>query len=277
MKKWGIEKGAINSIIEIGVIRRAIKRLIICIVMIIFLLSYGLTTLFNVPITTGHYTRSIITGGSLKSERKGVFLMSWHAKPTGGYNIYSTEGVENGMMIYYQMRAAGWTTEAISAVVGNICAEGGLNPWRWQSDIIVGPDDFWDRTHGYGLAGFTPAGKYIEDTDAQGYPGYAPNYLNHPGNATDGAAQIKFIMENPQYYQTHAAYPLTFQEFSQSTESPSYLSDTWLYNFEQPAHPEDTQEYRRDCSNYFYEIFSGAPYISDGDIIPCLVAMKIIK
>lgn len=203
--------------------------------------------------------------------------MSWHAKPTGGYNIYSTEGVENGMMMYYQMRAAGWTTEAISAVVGNMCAEGGLNPWRWQSDIIVGPEDFWDHTHGYGLAGFTPAGKYIEDTDAQGYPGYAPNYLNHPGNATDGAAQIQFIMENPQYYQTHAAYPLTFQEFSQSTESPAYLSDTWLYNFEQPAHPEDTQQYRRDCSEYFYEIFSGAPYIADGDIIPCLVAMKIIK
>lgn len=203
--------------------------------------------------------------------------MSWHAKPTGGYNIYSTEGVENGLMIYYQMRAAGWTTEAISAVVGNICAEGGLNPWRWQSDIIVGPEDFWERTHGYGLAGFTPAGKYIEDTDAQGYPGYAPNYLNHPGQPTDGAAQIKFIMENPQYYQTHSAYPLTFQEFSQSTQSPSYLSDTWLYNFEQPAHPEQTIEYRRDCSEYFYEIFSGTPYIADGDIIPCLVAMKIIK
>lgn len=245
--------------------------------MINLLLIYGLITLFNAPIITRSFTRSTITGAILKSERKGVLLMSWHAKPTGGYNIYSTEGVENGMMIYYQMRATGWTTEAISAVVGNICAEGGLNPWRWQSDIIVGPEDFWDRTHGYGLAGFTPAGKYIEDTDAQGYPGYAPNYLNHPGNATDGAAQIRFIMENPQYYQTHAAYPLTFQEFSQSTESPSYLSDTWLYNFEQPAHPEDTQEYRRDCSNYFYEIFSGAPYIADGDIIPCLVAMKIIK
>lgn len=275
--KWGIEKDVINSIIMIGVLKRDIKRLITCTVTIISLLMYGLITFLNAPITMQNYTRSTITGAILKLERKGALLMSWHAKPTGGYNIYSTEGIENGTMIYYQMRAAGWTTEAISAVVGNICAEGGLNPWRWQSDIIVGPEDFWDHTHGYGLAGFTPAGKYIEDTDAQGYPGYAPNYLNHPGNATDGAAQIQFIMENPQYYQTHAAYPLTFQEFSQSTQSPSYLSDTWLYNFEQPAHPEDTIQYRRDCSEYFYEIFSGTPYIADGDIIPCLVAMKIIK
>lgn len=275
MRVWGKEKGVINSIIEIGIIRRAIRKLIIF--MVAFLLINGLIMSLNVSTTTKTCTRSVITGALLKSERKGALLMSWHAKPTGGYNIYSTEGVENGMMIYYQMRAAGWTTEAISAVVGNICSEGGLNPWRWQSDIIVGPEDFWDHTHGYGLAGFTPAGKYIEDTDAQGYPGYAPNYLNHPGQPTDGAAQIQFIMENPQYYQTHAAYPLTFQEFSQSTESPSYLSDTWLYNFEQPADPSATQQYRRDCSEYFYEIFSGTPYIADGDIIPCLVAMKIIK
>ena len=277
MKMWGIERGSINSIIEIGILKSAIKRIIMCIVVCVSLLIYGLTIFYNAPVTTRSYTRSDITGGSLNWERKEARLMSWHAKPTGGYSIYSTEGIENGMMIYYQMRAAGWTTEAISAVVGNICAEGGLNPWRWQSDIIVGPEDFWDRTHGYGLAGFTPAGKYIEDTDAQGYSGYAPNYLNHAGQPTDGAAQIQFIMENPQYYQTHTAYPLTFQEFAQSTESPSYLSDTWLYNFEQPAHPEDTIQYRRDCSEYFYEIFSGAPYIADGDIIPCLVAMKIIK
>lgn len=275
--KFRNERGVINSIIMTGILGRAIRRLTVCVVIIVSLLIYGLITFYKAPIITRHYTRSIITGATLTTERKGALLMSWHAKATGGYGIYSTEGIENATMIYYQMRAAGWTTEAISAVVGNICSEGGLNPWRWQSDVIVGPEDFWDRTHGYGLAGFTPAGKYIEDTDAQGYAGYAPNYLNHPGQATDGAAQIQFIMENPQYYQVHAAYPLTFQEFSQSTASPAYLSDTWLYNFEQPAHPEDTQQYRRDCSEYFYEIFSGTPYIADGDIIPCLVAMKIIK
>ena len=152
-----------------------------------------------------------------------------------------------------------------------------MNPWRWQSDIIVGPSDFWSNQHGYGLAGFTPAGKYIEDPQAQTYAGYAPNYLGHTGNATDGAAQIQFIMDNPQYYQTHTAYPMTFSQFSQSTAAPSYLSDVWLYNFEQPAHPEDTQQYRRDCSDYWYQLFQGAPYYNPDDIIPCLIAMKVIK
>ena len=218
-----------------------------------------------------------IAGNQLDYTITEVKLPMWHAKPTGGYSIYDPDCIENAYMILYQMRAAGWTTESISAVIGNMCAEGAMNPWRWQSDIIVGPSDFWSMSHGYGLAGFTPAGKYIEDPQAQTYSGYAPNYLGHAGNATDGAAQIQFIMDNPQYYQTHTAYPMTFTQFSQSTAAPSYLSDVWLYNFEQPSNPSATQQYRRDCSDYWYQLFQGAPYYNPDDIIPCLVAMKVIK
>ena len=218
-----------------------------------------------------------ITGKLLNYTIEEVKIPMWHAKPTGGYSIYDPDCIENAYMILYQMRAAGWTTESISAVIGNMCAEGAMNPWRWQSDIIVGPSDFWSMQHGYGLAGFTPAGKYIEDPQAQTYSGYAPNYLGHAGNATDGAAQIQFIMDNPQYYQTHTAYPMTFTQFSQSTAAPSYLSDVWLYNFEQPSNPSATQQYRRDCSDYWYQLFQGAPYYNPDDIIPCLVAMKVIK
>lgn len=218
-----------------------------------------------------------IAGNQLDYTITEVKIPMWHAKPTGGYSIYDPDCIENAYMILYQMRAAGWTTESISAVIGNMCAEGAMNPWRWQSDIIVGPSDFWSMSHGYGLAGFTPAGKYIEDPQAQTYSGYAPNYLGHAGNATDGAAQIQFIMDNPQYYQTHTAYPMTFTQFSQSTAAPSYLSDVWLYNFEQPSNPSATQQYRRDCSDYWYQLFQGAPYYNPEDIIPCLVAMKVIK
>ena len=218
-----------------------------------------------------------IAGNQLDYTITEVKIPMWHAKPTGGYSIYDPDCIENAYMILYQMRAAGWTTESISAVIGNMCAEGAMNPWRWQSDIIVGPSDFWSMSHGYGLAGFTPAGKYIEDPQAQTYSGYAPNYLGHAGNATDGAAQIQFIIDNPQYYQTHTAYPMTFTQFSQSTAAPSYLSDVWLYNFEQPSNPSATQQYRRDCSDYWYQLFQGAPYYNPEDIIPCLVAMKVIK
>lgn len=271
---------AIAAILLHTMIFRMIRYIQLLLLGIILIATFGIYRYLNVSTIITNIEYQPIAGKQLDYTITEVKIPMWHAKATGGYSIYSTEGIDNALMIRNQMHGYGWTDNAISAVVGNICSEGGLNPWRWQSDIIVGPEDFWDHTHGYGLAGFTPAGKYIEDTDAQGYPGYSPNYLNHPGNATDGAAQIQFIKENPQYYQTHTAYPMTFQEFANSTLSPAYLSDVWLYNFEQPAHPEDTQQYRRDCSDYWYEIFTGtppAPYFPDDEIIPCLVALKVFK
>ena len=277
MKKAGTQ--AIAALLFHTIICRVIRHMLISLSIIILLLIFALYRCLNASIIIKNFDYIPIQGKLLNYtiEEREVNIMAWHAKPTGGYGIYSNEGIENAFMIRNQLRSYGWTDNAAAAVVGNICSEGGLNPWRWESDIIVGPSDFWSMSHGYGLAGFTPAGKYIEDTDAQGYAVYAPNYLNHAGNATDGAAQIQFIAENPQYYQTHTAYPMTFTEFAASTASPSYLSDVWLYNFEQPANPSATQQYRRDCSDYFYNLFTGQPYIADSDIIPCLIAAKVIK
>lgn len=268
---------AIAAILFRTMIFRMIRYIQLLLLGIILIATFGFYRCLNASTIITTFEYQPIAGKQLDYTITEVNIPMWHAKPTGGYSIYDPDCIENAYMILNQMRSAGWTTESISAVIGNMCAEGAMNPWRWQSDIIVGPSDFWSNQHGYGLAGFTPAGKYIEDPQAQTYAGYAPNYLNHPGNATDGAAQIQFIMDNPQYYQTHTAYPMTFTQFSQSTAAPSYLSDVWLYNFEQPAHPEDTQQYRRDCSDYWYQIFQGAPYYNPDDIIPCLVAMKVLK
>lgn len=275
MKKAGTQ--AIAAILLHTIISRMIRYIQLLLLGIILIATFGIYRCLNASVITTNLEYQPIAGKQLDYTIMEVKLPMWHAKPIGGYSIYDPDCIENAYMILNQMRAAGWTTESISAVIGNMCAEGAMNPWRWQSDIIVGPSDFWSNQHGYGLAGFTPAGKYIEDTQAQTYAGYAPNYLGHAGNATDGAAQIQFIMDNPQYYQTHTAYPLTFTEFSQSTAAPSYLSDVWLYNFEQPADPSATQQYRRDCSDYWYQLFQGAPYFNPDDIIPCLIAMKVIK
>lgn len=268
---------AIAAILLNTIISRMIRYIQLLLLGIILITTFGIYRCLNVSAIITNFEYQPIVGKQLEYTLTEVKIPMWHAKPIGGYSIYDPDCIENAYMILNQMRAAGWTTESISAVIGNMCAEGAMNPWRWQSDIIVGPSDFWSNQHGYGLAGFTPAGKYIEDPQAQTYAGYAPNYLGHAGNATDGAAQIQFIMDNPQYYQTHAAYPMTFTEFSQSTAAPSYLSDVWLYNFEQPARPQDTQQYRRDCSDYWYQIFQGAPYYNPDDIIPCLIAMKVLK
>lgn len=80
--------------------------------------------------------------------------MSWHAKPSGGYSIGSAEWNENVDAIHGTLLGLGFTVECIAGIIGNMQAESGLNPWRWQSDRV-------SESGGYGLVQFTPASGYL--------------------------------------------------------------------------------------------------------------------
>lgn len=181
----------------------------------------------------------------------------WHAKATGGYDKESDEAQENAICIYKILYDRGWTLEAVSALLGNFHVESGYNPWRWQSDSIGTPSS----SSGYGLAQFTPAGKYINSSYAQSYEGYDPNYSGHTGNPNDGNAQILFIDEHADYYST-SSYPLLYDEFKISTESVDYLTAAWIYNYERPADPSASLSLRQEAANYWYTYLSG---IDPGD------------
>lgn len=107
--------------------------------------------------------------------------MSWHAKPSGGYLITSTEGNENILEIWGNLQSRGYTQEAAAGVAGNSSAESGLNPWRWQGDSV-------NTSNGYGLFQFTPASGYLA------LPGVTPNMStsSQTSGATpqDGARQV---------------------------------------------------------------------------------------
>lgn len=181
----------------------------------------------------------------------------WHAKDTGAYDKESDEAQENAICIYQTLYARGWTLEAVSALLGNFHVESGYNPWRWESDVIGTPSS----SSGYGLAQFTPAGKYINSSYAQSYSGYDPNYSGHTGNPNDGNAQIIFIDEHADYYAT-SSYNLSFDEFKQSTESVDYLTAAWIYNYERPADPSASLSIRQEAAEYWYTYLSG---IDPGD------------
>lgn len=85
--------------------------------------------------------------------------MAWHAKPSGAYSLSSNEGIDNilEMRDFLRNAAFNYTDEAITGVVANSIYEGGLNPWRWESDTY--PPTSTQR--GCGLFGFTPYGRYL--------------------------------------------------------------------------------------------------------------------
>lgn len=92
-------------------------------------------------------------------------MSSFYAKPSGGYLISSTEGTANITAAYHYLSNEGYSDNAIVGILGNVVAESGLNPWRWQNDTV-------NYYNGYGLFQYTPASDYI---DASWIPNWAPN------------------------------------------------------------------------------------------------------
>lgn len=178
----------------------------------------------------------------------------WYAKAIGAYTRDSNEAINNAWMIWQTLQIEGWTLNAVSGLLGNIGYESGYNPWRWQNDIISVPS--LSGVQGYGLVQFTPSGKYILDTRAQSLYGYDPNYYNHNGSASDGYAQILFIDLYADYYPT-SAYPETYAQYKASSQTPEYLAEAWLYNYERPQSPNPTQ--RAAEARYWFDLLSSGP------------------
>lgn len=193
--------------------------------------------------------------------------MAWHAKATGEYDWNSAEAIENAKMAYDILTPLGWTLNAICAMWGNVGAESGYNPWRWQGDSVKASNGSPWSGVGYGLFQYTPAANYIGNATA--ITGYAPNFSDSAGNAADGGAQIRFMNRNylynyasgssgSQYYPNTAYdYQISWQEFKTGDYSVEYLAKAWLHNFERPADQSTTVEnFRASLAAHWYDVLS---------------------
>lgn len=107
--------------------------------------------------------------------------MTWHAKPSGGYSVGSSDWIDNWNEICGMLS---WTNEAIAGMGGNLQAESGMNPWRWQGDSVV-------TSRGYGLPQFTPASGYLALSGAT--PNMSTSTTTAGATPEDGARQIQAV------------------------------------------------------------------------------------
>lgn len=179
----------------------------------------------------------------------------WHNKNTGAYDRSETEAQENVLKMLYILAPLGWTINAVAALAGNQYAESGFNPWRWEFDTV-------STSNGYGLFQYTPATKYINSATAATYTGFQPNYPMGSGGQDDGTAQLLFMHNNVDggYIPTQS-YPLTMQQFRESTNDPGYLALAWLYNYERPLNPAATAAERAAQARWWYDFLVNHPYI----------------
>lgn len=162
--------------------------------------------------------------GTIQNLPSGIYYHS------NGYyygNNYLTEAIMqvNALYITKELRAKGWSYQAIAAVLGNMESESNINPGLWQSKKAN------NLSGGYGLTQWTPARKYTQWVDSNGLGEYwnMDNQLRR--------LHEEFTLEgNPhdQYYPT-TAYPETRSEFYTSTKDPAYLARAFVRNYERPA------------------------------------------
>ena len=192
---------------------------------------------------------------------------NWHNKNTGAYARDSIEAQENVMKMVEVLAPLGWTINAVAALAGNQAYESGFNPWRWESDTV-------NPSKGYGLFQYTPAVGapygYINNPATTGLTGYQPNYPMGAGGQDDGTAQLLAMHNNTlSKYDPTSAYPISLQQFRESTQSPDYLASAWLYNFEKPRYPGQTEAGRRADALWWYDWLVNHPWVSRGsNIIP---------
>lgn len=116
--------------------------------------------------------------------------MAWSAKPSGAYGIDSPEAQGNMTEFFSYFSTIGYTVEAVAGMLGNVYAESGLNPWRYQGDSLSGA--------GYGLFQFTPKSGWLSaSAEISSLDGYAPNRsvtsVTAGADPRDGYAQIQAI------------------------------------------------------------------------------------
>lgn len=188
----------------------------------------------------------------------------WYAKPVGGYQKEGTEARTNCTNIFNILKSRGWALNPICACLGNNNHEGQYNPWRWEGDNVLTVAQYQalteatEMSHGYGMWGFTPASKYIENAYAQSVSGYQPNFADRPGWAEDGSAQTYFMDSGGSGWNIRSEFNnMTFNEFKRSEYDLYYLTRVFLYCFENPQHPEESFQDRYNAACYWYSVFQG--------------------
>jgi hypothetical protein len=129
------------------------------------------------------------------------------------------QSLNNAQLVANHFLATGWTPQAISSLCGNMRHESSINPNIWE----FGYGHSLDR--GYGLVQWTPASKYIDWANANGL-------VYSDGDSQ--LARIDYEQQNGIQWISKTSFPLSFNEFTKSTETVDYLTEAFMNDYERP-------------------------------------------
>jgi Membrane proteins related to metalloendopeptidases len=164
----------------------------------------------------------------------------------------------NANYILNYLTAKGWTKNSVCGMLGNMETESTINPGLWQNR------DEWNTSLGFGLVQWTPATKYINWANSNNY-----EITNIDGQLT----RLDYEIDNKIQWIATSSYPMSFQEFKTSTESPEYLAQAFLRNYERPAN--QNQPNRSTQARYWFDNLSGEGGCTSFPLYPTLENLVI--
>lgn len=158
-------------------------------------------------------------------------------------NDYQTESQMkvNAQYILNYLRAKGWTKNAVCGMLGNMQSESTISPGRWQDG------DAGNMNLGVGLTQWTKATKL--------YDWAAKNNL-YPLDMDTQLKRILFEVTTTdpneiQYTPKSPQYPLTFQQFTKSTQTPYDLACAFLHCYEKPKNSQQDATRGAQATEWF--------------------------
>lgn len=158
----------------------------------------------------------------------------------GNRYLTDDEMYHNGRLVYGYFNEH-MTFNAICGILGNMQNESRVNPGIWQNLYPA-------VSNGYGLVQWTPSTVITKWLSENGYA------------VDDGNGQLEWILTQTvaqgQWIET-SEYPISWEEFKKSTQSPEWTATCFQYNFERGTTPTIValkQKYAREWWDYLQSV-----------------------
>lgn len=149
----------------------------------------------------------------------------------------------NAEYIYQKMLSFGWSYNSICAILGNMQSESTINAGIYEGLVV-------DNSKGYGLVQWTPATKYFQWADSNGFSPY---------DSYDYQCQrILYEVENNIQWGNDSQGnppPYIFSVFVHSVEDVVTLANYFIKYYERPA--DDNQPIRGEQAQYWANYLGG--------------------
>ena len=169
-------------------------------------------------------------------------------------NAYLTQDqmTVNAQYIMDFLYSKGWTKNSICGLLGNLQSESGINFGIYESL------DSTSSTNGFGLTQWTPNTKYFDWANANGY---ANNHVDGELN------RILWEVANNQQWFGGVSSTMTFQQWTQSTDTAYNLAMDFIATYEHPANPNQPQR-GTQADNWFNLLTPGSAPPGGGGTTP---------